>query len=196
MFTLQIDAARAAGRLGELRYDKGWVVAPPVIFRRILDAFGGREMVPVYGMSEYGVIAIGNRADPLEERIMNAGAAPPGTELRIADLAGPTEIAARDADEPRIGEIFLRSTSLFDGYFQGRTDELDGEGWLGTGDLGFALDGELYVMALRRIAAHYRRFVRLYPQLAAESARLERMAAELAGAVGAIDQRNAKHRPS
>jgi glycosyltransferase involved in cell wall biosynthesis len=46
---------------------------------------------------------------------------------------------------------------------------------------GGMLDEALYAAALRRIAAHYRRFVPLYPQLAAESERLERMAAELSG---------------
>lgn len=53
-----------------------------------------------------------------------------------------------DLPEGRLGEILVRSDSLFDGYFN-RPDlsaRALQDGWYWTGDLGFLLEGEIYVI--------------------------------------------------
>lgn len=69
-----------------------------------------------------------------------------------------TEVVVRDAGgvalgEGRIGEFHLRGTHRFEGY-HGRPDltaqAIDADGWYATGDLGFVLDGELYVTGRKK----------------------------------------------
>jgi acyl-CoA synthetase (AMP-forming)/AMP-acid ligase II len=65
----------------------------------------------------------------------------PGTELRIADAAG------RPLRERREGRILLRGRSLFSGYL-GDTEATRAvfhDGWFDTGDLGYLVEGRLYV---------------------------------------------------
>jgi fatty-acyl-CoA synthase len=64
-----------------------------------------------------------------------------GTEIRITDGAG-RDLAARHE-----GRILLRGTSLFSGYLgdeEANRTNLCG-GWFDTGDLGYLVDGRLYV---------------------------------------------------
>ncbi len=66
----------------------------------------------------------------------------PGNEVRIAADSG--KILA----DGHVGEILVRSDCLFEGYYN-RPDLTAAaivEGWYHTGDLGFRLDGELYVV--------------------------------------------------
>jgi acyl-CoA synthetase (AMP-forming)/AMP-acid ligase II len=66
----------------------------------------------------------------------------PGIELRIA--CGPAETA----DEGTIGEIQLTGSSVTAGYVgvDAKAQPFSQDGWLRTGDLGFLLDGELFVV--------------------------------------------------
>ena len=60
----------------------------------------------------------------------------PGVEVRIGDGTEPTEP----------GEIWIRGDNLFSGYWpdgDGGPGEL---GWFPTGDIGYLLDGELFVV--------------------------------------------------
>ncbi|OXM44094.1 AMP-binding protein [Amycolatopsis thailandensis] len=74
-----------------------------------------------------------------------------GDEIRIVDPATRLPCAAE-----RVGEVWVRSTTTTAGYwgrpeltaeiFHARLEGVDDpRGWLRTGDLGFLLDGELYV---------------------------------------------------
>lgn len=51
-----------------------------------------------------------------------------------------------------VGEIHLRSDCLFDGYYNrpDLTEQALVDGWYRTGDLGFLLDGELYVVGRKK----------------------------------------------
>jgi acyl-CoA synthetase (AMP-forming)/AMP-acid ligase II len=65
----------------------------------------------------------------------------PGHKVRIIGPHG------RDLQDGQIGEIEVSGPSVFRGY-RGRQEETDAvlhDGWLRTGDLGFLLDGRLYV---------------------------------------------------
>ncbi len=68
-----------------------------------------------------------------------------GNEARI--VAGD----GADLADGRLGDILIRSDSLFDGYYN-RSDitrKAMCDGWYRTGDLGFRLDGEVYVVGRR-----------------------------------------------
>jgi fatty-acyl-CoA synthase len=68
----------------------------------------------------------------------------PGFELSIRDEQH-NEVEARQC-----GEIYLRGPSVMSGYFQDRDSTravLSEDGWLDTGDIGYQVDGHLYITA-------------------------------------------------
>jgi fatty-acyl-CoA synthase len=73
---------------------------------------------------------------------VSSGRCLPGNQVRIVSAEG-TDLA-----DGHVGEILIHSDSLFGGYYH-RSDltakALQG-GWYWSGDLGFSLDGELYVI--------------------------------------------------
>jgi fatty-acyl-CoA synthase len=70
----------------------------------------------------------------------------PGNEARI--VSESSELLT----EGLVGEIAIRSDSLFQGYYNRAdlTDKVIHDGWYYTGDLGFLLDGELYVVGRKK----------------------------------------------
>jgi fatty-acyl-CoA synthase len=74
-------------------------------------------------------------------QFVNCGKPFPGHELRVVD-ADDAPVAERV-----VGEIVLRGPSVMRGYDQQEalTKETLRNGWLHTGDLGYLVDGELYV---------------------------------------------------
>jgi fatty-acyl-CoA synthase len=86
--------------------------------------------VPVAEMADGGVC------------LVSSGQCLPGNGVRIVSMDG------RDLPDGTVGEILIYSDSLFRGYYN-RPDltakALQG-GWYWSGDLGFRLDGELYVI--------------------------------------------------
>jgi fatty-acyl-CoA synthase len=70
----------------------------------------------------------------------------PGQEVRILSESG--EVTGNDF----LGEIAIKTDCLFDGYYN-RPDlssEVFVDGWYRTGDLGFLLEGELYVTGRKK----------------------------------------------
>jgi len=67
----------------------------------------------------------------------------PGCELQVRDRAGAV------LEDRQVGELWLRSKSLFAGYHRepGRTAEALVDGWLRTGDRAYLVDGYLYFVA-------------------------------------------------
>src|SRR6218665_194688 len=121
---------------------------------------------PSYGMAEMVVaVTVRRRSDPMRlesisrtalsslreavlhprgpDSLLVVGVGKPirGIELRIVDEEG------RPVPERHEGEILLRGTSLFGGYYQNpeATQAVLRDGWLHTGDLGYLADGELYI---------------------------------------------------
>jgi len=70
----------------------------------------------------------------------------PGNEVRIASESGELLLPGH------VGEILVRSDSLFTGYYNrpDLTAEAIVDGWYHTGDLGFCLEGELYVVGRKK----------------------------------------------
>ena len=75
-------------------------------------------------------------------RLPLLGRAVPGLEMKIVDPETKTELPER-----HVGELLLRGTSVTPGYYKrpDATSAMFHEGWLCTGDLAYALDGELVI---------------------------------------------------
>jgi acyl-CoA synthetase (AMP-forming)/AMP-acid ligase II len=134
--------------------------------RRFAGRFGDsgldpRALMPVYGLSEAalavtfspprsplrtvkldaGRLALDGAVAPGEREVASVGVPVPGVEL---ELRGPRGAVL---PEGRLGRIYVRSPSLMREYLgqpEATAAALEG-GWLDTGDLGFALQGELFV---------------------------------------------------
>lgn len=137
---------------------KSWVncsePCTPTAFRRFLDRFEpsgvtAQSLQVCYAMAET-VFAISqapvSRSIVVDGReVMSCGPTLPGTSARVELADGG---AARDG---QVGEIVVRSDTLFGGYH--RLPEATGErlrdGWFRTGDLGLVYGGELYVTGRR-----------------------------------------------
>jgi len=124
-------------------------------------------MTPVYGLAEVGLavsfapkgkvsVPVAFAADALEvelEAVLDRGA---GEETRELASVGPplagNAIEIRDEfraplGERRVGSVWVQGPSLMHGYhgLPEATAQVKVDGWLDTGDLGFLLDGELYL---------------------------------------------------
>jgi acyl-CoA synthetase (AMP-forming)/AMP-acid ligase II len=142
-------------------------VAPEVLrrFQRRFSAWGFRReaLTPVYGLSEASLAvtfspvdrpftsrrfdrdALAGRMqaidDPAGVEIVSVGRPLPGFALRVVDRKH------RELPERRVGRVLARGPSLMDGYL-GRTRATARamrDGWLDTGDLGFVVEGDLYL---------------------------------------------------
>ncbi|WP_330346863.1 AMP-binding protein [Streptomyces sp. NBC_00582] len=133
---------------------------------------GPSVMYPVYGMAEAtlaiafprpgdtariravdraelaatGVVRTVEETGPRAKPVVSVGRAVHGVDLRIVREDG--ELAA----DGELGEIQISGEPVTSGYFNNAdaTAELFHDRWLRTGDLGFLLDGELYVAGRRK----------------------------------------------
>ncbi len=78
--------------------------------------------------------------------LVSCGTTFPGHEVAVLDREGAPR------PEGEVGEIVVRGPSITAGYFQNEeaTRALLADGWLHTGDLGFFLDGELFVSGRKK----------------------------------------------
>jgi fatty-acyl-CoA synthase len=77
---------------------------------------------------------------------VSSGAPISGCELRVLDDDG------NSLSENRVGEIAIRSVSLFNGYHNNpeKTDEVLKDGWYISGDYGFLNAGEYYIIGRKK----------------------------------------------
>lgn len=92
-----------------------------------------------------GVVRPANSGEP-SRACVSSGVPISGCELRVLDDDG------NELPEGRVGEIAIRSVSLFDGYRNNpeKTDEVLKTGWFLSGDYGFLLDGEYYIIGRKK----------------------------------------------
>ena len=139
------DASVAAGLSAARLLVSGSAALPAAEHARI-EALCGQRIVERYGMTETLMIA-SVRADG-ERRAGYVGRALDGVELRVCGEDG-TDLPADDAT---IGDVLVRSRSLFEGYL-GRPEETEAsfrDGWFATGDIGtLAPDGYLRLVGRR-----------------------------------------------
>ncbi len=77
---------------------------------------------------------------------MSSGRLLPNNEVRIISDSGAV------LSHGSVGEILIKSDCMFEGYYNrpDLTSEAIVDGWYHTGDLGFCLDGELYVVGRKK----------------------------------------------
>lgn len=110
----------------------GGSVATKQLFAAISEHFPNADLVHGYGSTESGPHTMALRGREFIEHYGSLGLPVPGNEVRLVDSAGA------DVATGEVGELYVRSDSVMDGYY--RRDELtrstlDQEGWLRTGDL-------------------------------------------------------------
>jgi long-chain acyl-CoA synthetase len=111
--------------------------------RELIEKFTDATGIPVhqgYGLTEASPIVTSTLCS---EGLQNGsvGAALPGIEIQLRDDLGH----APEGDDP--GEIWIRGSNVFSGYWPDGDDGPDPDGWWGTGDVGF-LDstGDLFLV--------------------------------------------------
>ncbi|TFV56970.1 bile acid CoA ligase [Mycobacterium sp. PS03-16] len=129
--------ARYSGRSLRFATASGSRMRPDVV-TAFMDQFGD-VVYNNYNATEAGMIATATPAD-LRAAPDTAGRPADGTEVRIFDEAH------RALPAGEVGQIFVRSGTLFDGYTSGATKDFH-DGFMASGDLGY-LDaaGRLFVV--------------------------------------------------
>jgi malonyl-CoA/methylmalonyl-CoA synthetase len=139
------DPALAAGLRGARLLVSGSAALPASEHARI-EALCGQRIVERYGMTETLMITA-VRADG-ERRAGYVGFPLDGVGVRVCGEDG----GDLPADDATIGDVLVRSPSLFDGYLgqPQATAEAFRDGWFATGDLGtLAPDGYLRLVGRR-----------------------------------------------
>jgi len=110
----------------------------PDVVIAFMDQFGD-VIVNNYNATEAGLIASATPED-LRAAPDTAGKPAPGTEIRILDKD------FHEVPTGEVGQIYVRSSTLFDGYTSGKTKDLH-DGFMASGDMG-RLDenGRLFVV--------------------------------------------------
>jgi acyl-CoA synthetase (AMP-forming)/AMP-acid ligase II len=94
-----------------------------------------------------GAVALTERSEQAIE-IVSVGVPVDRTELRLVGEDGMPLV-----DHERVGEIQIRGASVMR-YYEGEDDSdetvASSEGWVSTGDLGFRLDGELFIAGRKK----------------------------------------------
>ncbi len=88
-----------------------------------------------YGLTETSPVTHVNGRDG-EIKHTSVGSAVPNTEYRIVDLD-----TGSDAGTGRLGEVWIRGPQVMKGYLnnlEATSDVIDDDGWLHTGDIGYA----------------------------------------------------------
>ncbi|MGV0874781.1 acyl-CoA ligase FadD12 [Mycolicibacterium sp. XJ879] len=110
----------------------------PDVVTKFMDQYGD-VIYNNYNATEAGMIATATPAD-LRAAPDTAGKAADGTEIRILDESH------RELPTNEVGQIFVRSGTLFDGYTSGTTKDFH-EGFMASGDMGYLDDaGRLFVV--------------------------------------------------
>jgi acyl-CoA synthetase (AMP-forming)/AMP-acid ligase II len=124
--------------------------------------FSSSALRPVYGLSEASlavtfppggrgprsvqvdadVLAREGRVVEGSRALVSVGSPMAGVELEVRDELGHA------LPERRVGRVFARGPSVMVGYYgdvEATARTLSADGWLDTGDLGFVVEGELYL---------------------------------------------------
>lgn len=133
-------------------YTYGASPMPPPLLRAAMEAWPGTDFIQVYGLTEVSGVATHlmpdehrtAESDGHPERLLSAGRALPGMEIRIVDPGTREDLPTGEA-----GEIWLRSPQVMKGYLnkaEATAEVITDDGWFRTGDIGHLdADGYLFV---------------------------------------------------
>jgi acyl-CoA synthetase (AMP-forming)/AMP-acid ligase II len=110
-----------------------------------------------YGMTETSPVTHSSPSDPAKVKFGSVGVAAPNTEVKIADV---------DTGEPLgrgiKGEVCVRGPQVMKGYLnkpEATANTIDAEGWLHTGDIGYAdEDGHFFIVDRLKELIKYKGF--------------------------------------
>ena len=144
---------QAIAVFGRLRsYSYGAAPMPPPLLRAAMKAWPETDFMQVYGLTEVAGVATHllpqehRDAEPSghPERLLSAGRAIPGMEIRVVD---PETL--QDLPTGGHGEIWLRTQQLMKGFLGREAETAEvvmDDGWFRTGDIGqLDADGFLFV---------------------------------------------------
>lgn len=115
---------------------------PPAVFEQF-QTMAGRAIWEGYGLTECSPVVTTSLVSG-RPKAGSVGRPLPGVEVRLVDEAG-------DPVEDQAGEVYIRSASLFSGYWPDGHDGPDEHGWFGTGDVAFLDDdGDLHLIDRRK----------------------------------------------
>ncbi|WP_344731618.1 long-chain-fatty-acid--CoA ligase [Nocardioides fonticola] len=136
------DAVALFSRLRTYTYGAAPMPAP--LLRAAMEAWPETDFMQVYGLTEVSGVATHllpeeHRDADHPERLVSAGRAIPGVEIRIVDAA-----TLSDVPEGEHGEIWLKTPQLMKGYLNkpdATAEVITPDGWFRTGDIGRLDDG-------------------------------------------------------
>ena len=148
------DAVKLFGALKTYTY--GAAPMPPPLLRAAMEAWPDTDFIQVYGLTEVAGVVTHLMPDEHRsaipdghpERLVSAGRAIPGVEVRIVAPGTLEDVAT---GEP--GEIWLRTPQRFQGYLnkpEATAEVVTEDGWFRSGDLG-RLDAEGYLFVEDRL---------------------------------------------
>jgi acyl-CoA synthetase (AMP-forming)/AMP-acid ligase II len=110
-----------------------------------------------YGMTETSPVTHSSPADPSLVKFGSVGVCAPATECKIVDLESGATLGHRQE-----GEICVRGPQIMKGYLnrpEATARTIDAEGWLHTGDVGFAdEDGHFFIVDRAKELIKYKGF--------------------------------------
>jgi fatty-acyl-CoA synthase len=121
----------------------------PVTLATFADRLAGvgfrpASFLPCYGLAEHVLAATlppRDRGPVIDRSLVGCGRPLPGHRLRLVKTDGS------EAERGEVGEVTLNGPSVMLGYFNdaASTAEIIRNGWLHTGDLGYVVDGDLFI---------------------------------------------------
>jgi acyl-CoA synthetase (AMP-forming)/AMP-acid ligase II len=112
----------------------GGAPIPRPLAKRAVEGLACR-LVPVWGMTETGIVTLVSPGDPAAKIAESDGSPYPGVEVSVRDEDGKSAPAGVE------GDLWVRTPAIFAGYSQGRpltARFFDNEGWFDTGDRAIA----------------------------------------------------------
>jgi acyl-CoA synthetase (AMP-forming)/AMP-acid ligase II len=110
-----------------------------------------------YGMTETSPVTHSSPADPLQVRFGSVGVPAPNTECKIVDLETGETLGHK-----KEGEVCVRGPQVMKGYLnrpEATAATIDSEGWLHTGDIGYADDaGHFFIVDRAKELIKYKGF--------------------------------------
>jgi len=116
----------------------------PVEVARRFSGTTGKPVHQGYGLTEAAPVLTSTLASPAVKP-GSIGRPIPGVSLRLVDAAGGS--LDPDDDDGDLGEIVVRGSNLFEGYWPDALDGPGADGWWATGDVAyFDEDGDLFLV--------------------------------------------------